>query len=202
MVGNGGSANYSGGLVGRIRSELTIENSYAAGTVSSPVAGGVVAGGQNSTTPPSKYNNVIAWNTSVTGNTASAFGPTVEGDVLQDVYILAGMTVNDVAVVDGKTHAELQQIAGGWGAPWYSDPKAGNGYPILQWQFDRRDYRQICGFPEDEETSLSEKLRVKNRESANNVYDLSGRRINPQFSTLNSQLKKGVYIVNGKKVLF
>ena len=33
------------------------------------------------------------------------------------------------------------------------------------------------------------------------VYDLSGRRINSQLSTLNSQLKRGVYIVNGKKVL-
>jgi Kef-type K+ transport system membrane component KefB/subtilisin family serine protease len=33
------------------------------------------------------------------------------------------------------------------------------------------------------------------------VYDLSGRRINSQFSILNSQLKKGIYIVNGKKLL-
>ena len=33
------------------------------------------------------------------------------------------------------------------------------------------------------------------------VYDLSGRRVgNSQLSTLNSQLKKGVYIVNGKKI--
>ncbi len=33
------------------------------------------------------------------------------------------------------------------------------------------------------------------------VYDLSGRRINSQFSILNSQLPKGIYIINGKKVL-
>ena len=33
------------------------------------------------------------------------------------------------------------------------------------------------------------------------VYDLAGRRINYQLSPVNSQLKKGVYIVNGKKVL-
>ena len=38
-------------------------------------------------------------------------------------------------------------------------------------------------------------------EEEGQVYDLSGRRINSQLSTLNSQLKKGVYIVNGKKVL-
>lgn len=33
------------------------------------------------------------------------------------------------------------------------------------------------------------------------IYDLSGRKINYQFSVLNSQLKKGLYIINGKKVL-
>jgi hypothetical protein len=46
----------------------------------------------------------------------------------------------------------------------------------------------------DDETSISE-------ESENAVYDLSGRRINSQFSILNSQLPKGIYIVNGKKIL-
>ena len=202
IVGNGGSANYSGGLVGRIRSDLTIENCYAAGTINSPVAGGVVAGARTSTNFPSIYNNVIAWNPSVTGNTASAFGATLEGDVLQNVYVLADMKVNDAPVEDGKTHAELQQIAGTWGAPWYADPTAGNGYPILQWQYDRGDYRQICGFPDDETTSLNEELRVKSEEFAPAVYDLSGRRINFQLSTFNYHLKKGIYIVKGKKVLY
>ena len=53
----------------------------------------------------------------------------------------------------------------------------------------------------DTETSLNEELRVKNKESADAVYDLSGRRVNSQSSTLKSQLRKGVYIVNGKKVV-
>ncbi len=203
IEGNGGSTTYSGGLVGRVRSDLTIENCYAAGSINSPIAGGVVAGARTSSIAPTIYNNVIAWNPSVTGNTASAFGPTQEGDVLQNVYILADMTVNDSPVEDGMTHAELQQIAGTWGAPWYKDPKAGNGYPILQWQYDRGDYPLICGFPEDETTSLNEELRVKNEESAPAVYDLSGRKImfNVQCSTFNG-LKKGIYIINGKKVLY
>jgi arabinan endo-1,5-alpha-L-arabinosidase len=202
IVGNGTSTNYSGGLVGRIRSDLTIENCYAAGTVNSPIAGGVIAGGQISTVPPSIYNNVIAWNPSVSGNTASAFGTTAAGDVLDNVYVLAGMMVNEAPLEDGKTHAELQQIAGTWGSPWYKDPTAGNGYPILQWQYDRGDSRLICGFPEDEETSINEVLRMKNEESAAAIYDLQGRRINSQLSIVNSQLKKGIYIVNGKKVLY
>ena len=35
----------------------------------------------------------------------------------------------------------------------------------------------------------------------NEVYDLQGRRVNSRFSIHNSQLKKGLYIVNGKKVI-
>ena len=54
---------------------------------------------------------------------------------------------------------------------------------------------------EDDATSLSGELRVKSEESDNAVYDLSGRKVNSQFSILNSQLKKGLYIKNGKKVL-
>ena len=56
-------------------------------------------------------------------------------------------------------------------------------------------------FGEEDPTSLSEELRVKSEESANAVYDLSGRRINSQFSIFNSQLPKGIYIYNGKKIL-
>ncbi len=36
---------------------------------------------------------------------------------------------------------------------------------------------------------------------SNEAYDLLGRKVNSQLSTLNSQLKKGVYIINGKKVV-
>ena len=37
--------------------------------------------------------------------------------------------------------------------------------------------------------------------NSQSVYDLSGRKVNSQFSIFNSQLKKGVYIQNGKKLL-
>ena len=61
---------------------------------------------------------------------------------------------------------------------------------------------------EDAENSISEEIRVKSEESENVICDLSGRKINSQFSTpnsqfstLNSQLPKGLYIYNGKKIL-
>lgn len=39
-----------------------------------------------------------------------------------------------------------------------------------------------------------------NGERVNNVYDLQGRKVNSQLSVFNSQLKKGLYIMDGKKV--
>ena len=65
----------------------------------------------------------------------------------------------------------------------------------------------------DQTTSISEELRVKSEES-DDVYDLQGRRFNSQlplrsrvslatsstFKIHNSQLKHGIYILNGKKV--
>ena len=37
--------------------------------------------------------------------------------------------------------------------------------------------------------------------SEEKVYDLSGRRVDSKFKNQNSKLGKGLYIVNGKKVL-
>jgi len=48
---------------------------------------------------------------------------------------------------------------------------------------------------------IKEELRVKNEEFAAAVYDLSGRKIKGQENSnqLVNSLKKGIYIVNGKK---
>ena len=43
----------------------------------------------------------------------------------------------------------------------------------------------------------SEKFNAENK---NIVYDLSGKRISPQYSVLNYQLPRGLYIMNGQKV--
>ena len=60
--------------------------------------------------------------------------------------------------------------------------------------------KMFFGVDSEETTSLSEELRVKSEKSDNAVYDLSGRKINSQFSILNSQFKKkGLYIHNGRK---
>ncbi|MBR5395113.1 MAG: family 43 glycosylhydrolase [Bacteroidaceae bacterium] len=190
ITGNGTAANYSGGFVGRVRTDLTIENCYAAAAVSSPIAGGIVAGGQNSYTPGSIYRGVIAWNPRVDGATASPFGGTTDLDVFSGTYTFADMLLNGEPIDDGLSHNELCDIAGKWGAPWFRDPTAGNGYPILQWQYDRGDYRKICGF---EEKTIVETLPQKENGEGAAIYNLAGQRL--------QKPQKGIYIIGGKKVV-
>ncbi len=201
ITGNGSVANYSGGLVGRVRTELTIENCYAAGPVSSPIAGGIVAGGQSASatnpTPGSIYTNVIAWNpkvetTTLTG-TAAPFGITTDLDILSYTYTFADMLVNGQVVEGGLSHMELCDVAGKWGAPWYKDPTAGNGYPILQWQHDRGDYRQICGFDEEDDPTDIMALPQTGSEEGTFIFNLSGQRL--------QKMQRGINIVSGKKVI-
>ena len=55
----------------------------------------------------------------------------------------------------------------------------------------------------EQTTSISEKSLTPNpsQRERGAIYDLSGRKVNFQFSTFNSQFrKKGLYIQNGKKV--
>jgi len=55
-------------------------------------------------------------------------------------------------------------------------------------------------------SDLSEKVRVDSERTASTFYDLLGRRVrdaqpDSQSSILNSQLKKGMYIIKGKKTI-
>lgn len=184
ITGNGGSSNYGGGLVGRVQGELSITQSYAAGPINAPVAGGVVAGGQGSTTPPSSYDNVIAWNPLVNGKTAEPFGTVASSDILKDVYHFQGMTVNGEATEGGASKNQLYEVVSKWGEAWHSDPTAGNGYPILAWQFARGDYRKECGFPMEDGIVATPSVSPS---SAVRYFNLNGQRV--------SQPTKGIYII-------
>ena len=88
---------------------------------------------------------------------------------------------------------ELCDIAAAWGSPWYQDATAGNGYPILQWQYDRGDYRDICGFdPASDPTGI---VSIQNSKSSiqNEIYNLSGQRL--------QKMQRGINIVGGKKII-
>ena len=64
------------------------------------------------------------------------------------------------------------------------------------------DFRDKMLGTEEEANSILEVKNegVKNEKPDDALYDLSGRSINSQLSTFNSQLKKGIYIKGGKKV--
>ena len=193
IEGSGTSRNYCGGFIGRVNSEMTIENCYSAGSIKAPTAAPIAAGGQKSTTPGSIYNNVIAWNKTIDGinekSDVTSFAFTATNDKLENTYSFSQMQLNGATIADGKSHKELQEIVASWGGAWHGDPAAGNGYPILKWQYERGDYREICGFLG---TSGIDAIQPSVG-TCNDVYDLQGRKVeNPA---------RGIFIVNGKKVL-
>ena len=57
------------------------------------------------------------------------------------------------------------------------------------------------GFSFDQESTGFDATLVNKEEMNKEVYDLQGRRVNSSRFTLHSSLKKGMYIVNGKKVI-
>lgn len=190
IIGTRTMGNYGGGIAGRIRTEVHLERSYTAGDVAAYTAGGIIGGGQNTTTPACLYENAMAWGNSVEGNTALPLGSMTDVDVLQGMLFSANMKINGEETEGGKTDDELRENAASWGSPWHSNPAAGNGYPILEWQYQRGDYRQKCGFPISDGIISTPS---SNQQASQETYDLQGRRI--------LSPTKGIYIINGHKVL-
>ncbi len=97
-------------------------------------------------------------------------------------------TVNTEDEQNVMTKAQVAAAkAKGW-IPCYKYGTFGEyGYP---------DYEGI-----DDPTNIGATLNDNGKMTNDSWYDLSGRKINSSFSTLHSSLKKGVYIMGGKKVL-
>ena len=63
--------------------------------------------------------------------------------------------------------------------------------------------REFFGFEDSDSEDGIDNVNVNGNGNNGAVYDLSGRKINSQLSTFNSQFrKKGINIVNGRKVLY
>ena len=57
-------------------------------------------------------------------------------------------------------------------------------------------------FDDDDATGIEDLKDSKDLKDSNVIYNIAGQRLdNSQFTIHNSQLKRGIYIVNGKKVL-
>lgn len=97
---------------------------------------------------------------------------------------------------DGYTnylYGEVEGVAGFHKSSGSGAVAAGKAYLQLPTASGARFVDIVFG---DETTGIDAAITDSDKHS---VYDLQGRKLNAQSSTLNSQLKKGIYIVDGKK---
>ena len=151
----------TGGIVGRVRGKLQMDNVYAAGSHNH--GGGIIGGGQQAATPACTYNNIVVWN-----NYFENFGETAAADKMTNVKYY------------NKTNfAELQQAVVAWDSNIWSCGMGEGEYPVL------------IGTGS---TSIAmPKLNI----ASDAIYTLTGVKVGNDLK----KLPKGIYIINGKKVL-
>lgn len=147
-----------------------------------------------------------------------------------DLYYLEGGTLaafgtnTEASSATGATAVTAEQLASGEvcyalnsnqpEAVWYQtlytdDTHTQDPYPMLDPTHEAVLISDELGYYNESQTTgieRNEELRMKNEESEA-VYDLAGRRVNAKaipssFTTPHSSLKPGIYIVNGRKVLY
>ncbi len=173
------AASYTGGLVGEVRNELSVQNSYAAGEVAGSNAGGIV--GRQTETAAGMYNNVVVWNSTNFGSTG------------------ANAMQTGVQYFDGSNQAALCNAVSAWAA-WNSNGTIGNGYPILEWQVARGDYQQYCGFGDSNAIELVQGSRLGMQFAADEVvtaYNAAGQAVF-HGRAADMRVKSGLYLVKGQ----
>ena len=183
---------YGGGMFGKIDGHTIIKNCYANVAINSTATytGGIVGqvGGLL------LMENVYAAGSSTRGGGIVGGGQTSETPastyknvaVWNNDYEIFGRTVRgdikqDVIFYDSTNFSDLQKAVVAWDASvWSCDMEEGS-YPVLVGSANMPDAI--------EDVNVSENGNVRD------IYDLTGRKVN-------SQLKKGIYIVGGKKILF
>ena len=183
---------YGGGMFGKVAGYTIIKNCYANVTINSTstYTGGIV--GQVAALL--SIENVYAAGSTTRGGGIVGGGQTKETPastyknvaVWNNDYEIFGRTVRgdikqDVIFYDSTNFSDLQKAVVAWDASvWSCDMEEGS-YPVLVGSANMPDAI------EDVNANVNVNKGV--------VYDLTGRKVN-------SQLKKGIYIVGGKKVLF
>ena len=154
----------------------------------------------------SSSDNAHTWNTQLfSGECSALWHFSVYDNENADIVYMAGEYDGYMKLMcstDGGTT---------WNRPYMESIKTANSEHV----FDMKQYRdKLLIYSQsdvymvskadliEQTTSLSEELRAKSEEYGDAIYDLSGRKVNSQFPTFNSQFrKKGIYIQNGKKVV-
>ena len=113
-------SSYAGGLVGKIRAPFVMENCYSSGNVDGLYAGGIVAGGQQKSTPHSRFQNVMAINNKVHGSRQSyPVMPIIEGDTLSHVAHSSNLYLNGKRIEHGLSDKEIKERMNVLRHTWY-----------------------------------------------------------------------------------
>ena len=109
-----------------------------------------------------------------------------------------GSATDETVLNIGETVGNLLRNADRkWKFAWEGD--AASAFYVVRFDMNMNT---ILIYKEDDEDGV-ENVNGKGYVNGNNnaIYDLSGRKIASKLSHLNSHLKKGIYIVNGKKIV-
>lgn len=154
----------TGGIAGRISSDFSMENVYAAGSVTgTAVTTGVIGAVKSSYTGHSIYKNVCVWN-----NSEQIFGAGKTEDVMEGILYY-----------DGTNFSDLQKAVVAWDPEVWSCTMEEGSYPVL---------KNIIGTGIGSVNAGTDQLRTDGT-----IYNLSGQRV--------EKMQKGIYILNGRKVL-
>ena len=138
----------TGGIVGRVSSDFTMENVYAAGSITgTAVTAGVIGNVNSKYEGNSVYRNVCVWN-----NAEQMFGGGKEGD-----------TMEGILYYDGTNFSDLQKSVVAWDSQVWSCTMEEGVYPVL---------KNVIG------TGISSVNTNVNKISANGtIFNLNGQRV-------------------------
>lgn len=143
-----GESTTTGGIVGRVSSDLTMDNVYAAGSVTgTAVTAGVVGGVNTSYEGNSVYRNVCVWN-----NAEQMFGTGKDGD-----------TMEGILYYDGSNFQALQSAVVAWDPAVWSCTMEEGAYPVLK-NVQGTGIGRVDGAVSGQRTSGA-------------IYNLSGQRV-------------------------
>lgn len=183
-----GTSGYCGALIGRVYGPAVVKNCYVNVNVTSTVeATGALAA---RVTAPFQVENFYAAGTVPAGKglvgTVAGKGDAVATYTNCVVWnntdnVFGALADNDVTTgisyYDGTNFAELQQTVVGWDAKTWSCTMEDGAYPVL------------IGIAD----AIEGVNATVTKTGSNAIYNLSGQRV--------QKMQKGIYIVNGKKIL-
>ncbi len=137
-------ANGYGGALAGITAEATVTNVYANAAVSGEgTLGDFIGMGNPALTIINSYSAGKA-----NGSTATMAIADTQGCSTQN-FLFYGI----------QNQAEISDIAWKWEG-WHEDGTIGLGWPLLQWQVERGDYAQFCGFGIDGDLNRDGKVDI------------------------------------------